>query len=160
MFFDVPVPKDTSYENQCACYQKKKVVKNGMGNPVWRVTIPDIHLWPFLWMYCSGYADVNRNEKTARLADNSSHRKWLASREIIGSIEELETQPAGIKLKTSHYRSPEAEKHWQRHRSTIYLPWKDEKMAIFNQTTLELFQRQHWRKFWDGVQHIWAFPSA
>ena len=49
-----------------------------------------------------------------------NHHKWLASQNI-GSVEVLETLPAGTKPRTSHHRSPGREKRRKRKRSMIFL---------------------------------------
>ena len=45
----------------------------------------------------------------------SDPHQWLASRKI-RSVEELETLPAGTKLKTSHHRSPGGKRRGKRKR--------------------------------------------
>ena len=56
--------------------------------------------------------------------------------------------PAGTKSRSSHHRSPGGERRGKRKRTLDDLPWKDERGPSSNRRTLELFQRQSWRSFW------------
>ena len=47
-------------------------VKSGMGSPDWNVSIIDIHLRIFLWVYCPGHAGVKGNDRADRLAGKAS----------------------------------------------------------------------------------------
>ena len=64
----------------------------------------DIHLRKLQWVYCPGHAGVKGNDRADRPAGKAT-LKWLASRKI-GSVEELETLPAGTKPRISHHLLP------------------------------------------------------
>ena len=80
-------------------------------------------------------------DRAFRLAGESNHRRWLASRRI-WSVEELETLPAGAKPSTSHDQSPGGERCRKRKHSAIF----------FERTKKSHRQsEEHWNCFKDNV---------
>ena len=60
-------------------------VKSGTGSPDWTVSMVDIHLRKFLWVYCPGHAGVKGNDRTDRLAGKAT----LTSGLLLGRSEVL-----------------------------------------------------------------------
>ena len=60
-------------------------VKSGMGSLDWNVSMIDIHLRKFLWLYCPGHAGVKRNDRADRLAGKAT----LTSGLLLGTSEVL-----------------------------------------------------------------------
>ena len=87
----------------------------------------------------------------------SNPLKWLASRKI-WSVEKLETLPAGTKPRTWH--------HWSQERgvereSARRSSMKGRERAIVNKTNTGTVSKATLGKLLrDGVERIWAFPSA
>ena len=48
-----------------------------MGSPDWNVSMVDIHLRKFLWVYCPGHAGVMGNGRADRLAGKAAHTSGL-----------------------------------------------------------------------------------
>ena len=87
----------------------------------------------------------------------SNPHKWLASPEI-WRVEKLETLPTGTKPRTSYHWSPGGERRSKGKHKTIFL-----------ERTGECHRQadERWNRFKgnvgclrDGVERIWAFPSA
>ena len=124
-----------------------------MGSPGWNVSMVDLDLGK-LWMYCTEHAGVKGNVRAARLAGKSTLTSALL----------LERSEASRSLR--HYLRAQS----QGHHTIDYLEergvdrrssLKGRDRAIVSQTnigtvsgaTLGKLQR-------DGVERIWAFPSA
>ena len=58
---------------------KKLATKDGKwnGSPDWNVSMLDIHLRKFLWVYCPGHAGVNGNGRADRLAGKATLTRSL-----------------------------------------------------------------------------------
>ena len=56
-----------------------------MGSLDWNVSMIDIHLRKFLWLYCPGHAGVKRNDRADRLAGKAT----LTSGLLLGTSEVL-----------------------------------------------------------------------
>ena len=69
-----------------------------MGSPDWNVSMVDIHVPKRMWVYCPGHAGVKGNDRADRLAGKATLTSGLAYRKL-GSVEKLETLPAGTKPK-------------------------------------------------------------
>ena len=121
-------------------------VKSGMGSPDWIVSILDIHLQKLLWVYCPGHAGVKGNKRADRLAGKATLQ--LASRKI-WSVEKLETLPAG----TKHRLEERGVETGSVRRSSL----KGRETAIDTGTVSKATLGKLLR---DGVERIWAFPSA
>ena len=57
-----------------------KKVKSRMGSPDWDVSMVDIHLWKFLWVYCPGHAGVKGNDRADRLVGKATLTSGLLLR--------------------------------------------------------------------------------
>ena len=61
--------------------------KSEMGSPDWNMSMVNIHLQRFLWMYCPGHAELKGNDQ-AKTGGKSNHHKWLVLQKTL-SAEEL-----------------------------------------------------------------------
>ena len=76
-------------------------------------------------------------------------------------LECLETLPAGTKPRTSHHRSPGGEMRGKRKRSTIFLEKDERGPSSLKQMNIGTVSKATLGKLLrDGVERIWAFPSA
>ena len=79
-------------------------VKSGTGSPDWNMSVVDIHR-KLLWVHCPGHTGDWRGKATTKRGLRLGK---------IGSVEELETLPAGSKPRTLHHRSPGGERRGKR----------------------------------------------
>ena len=116
-------------------------------------------------VYCT-VLDMPESEEMTEQIDAGkatiSYRR-LASRKIFGSVEGLEKLPAEHKAKDiTPSIALRRERRRKRKLALNDLPGEDEKGPSSSiRPTLGLFQGQHWGKLLkDGMECIWAFPSA
>ena len=103
-------------------------------------------------VYCPGHAGVNGNDRADRLAGKATITGGLRLGKI--SVEELETLPAGTKPSIARRRESRGER---RRRSSL----RGQERVIVNQTNVATVSRATLGKLLrDGVERIWAFPSA
>ena len=115
-----------------------------------RVSMVDIHLRKLLWMYCLGHDGVKGNDPADTLAGKATFTGLLLGKsEVLRSLRQyLRAQSQGPSIA------------WRRgsaRRSSL----KGRERAIVNQTNIGTVSKATLGKLLrDGVQRIWAFPSA
>ena len=108
-----------------------------------------------LWVVCPGHAGVKANDRADRLAGKATFTNGL----LLGRSEAWDTT-CGHKV-TDIAPSIAWKREAWKEEALDDLPWKDERGPSSMRRTWEPFQRQRWGKLLrDGVERIWAFPSA
>ena len=133
-------------------------VKSGMGSPDWNVPMVDIHLRKLLWMYCPGHAGVKGNDRADRLAGKAT----LTSGLFLGSFEVLRSLRHYLRAQSQgHHTIDRLEERGVERGSARRPSLKGRERAIVNQTNTGTFSKATMGELLrDGVERIWAFPSA
>jgi ribonuclease HI len=133
-------------------------VKSGMGSPDWHVSMFDIHLRKILWVYCPGHAGVKGNDRADRLAGKATITGGLrlGRSEVVRSLRHyLRAQSQG------HHTIDHLEERGIERGSAQRSSLGGRERAIVNQTNIGTVSRATLGKLLrDGVERIWAFPSA
>ena len=129
-----------------------KVIYNlcmyGMGRPGRNMSVADIHIRKFLWVYCPGHAGVKGNDRGDRLVDKAT----LTSGLLLGRSEVLRS--------LRHYLWAQSQGHdtWREALKKKALddhPRKDERGPSSVRRTMEPFQRQRLENFREtGIAHM------
>ena len=116
-----------------------------MGIPDWNVSMVNIHLREFLWLYCPGHAGVKGNDRAAGLAGRA--RATLTSGLILGRSEVLRSlRHYLLSQSQGHHTIDRLEERGveSKEEALDYLPLKDERGPSSIRRPLEPFKRRHW----------------
>ena len=124
-------------------------VKSRMGSPV-----VNIHLQKLLCVYCPGHAGVKGNDRTDRLAGKAS----LTSGLLLGRFEVLRSLRHYLRAQNlGHHDIDCLEETGVERRSSL----KGRERGVVNQTNIGTISKVTFGKLLrDGLERIWAFPSA
>jgi hypothetical protein len=118
----------------------------------------DIHLRKILWVYCPGHAGVKGNDRADRLAGKATITGGLrlGRSEVVRSLRHyLRAQSQG------HHTIDRLEERGVERGSAQRSSLRGRERAIVNQTNIGTVSRATLGKLLrDGVERIWAFPSA
>ena len=122
-----------------------------MGCPDWNVSMVDIHLRKRMWLYCPGHAGVKGNDRGDKLAV-----KALGRSEVLRSLRHyLRAQSQG------RHTIDRLEERGMERRSARRSSLKEREWAVVCQTNNGTVSKATLGKLLrDGVERIWAFPSA
>ena len=141
-----------------SCRRLLQKVKSEMESPDWNVSVVDIHLPKFLRMYCPRHAGVKGNVRADRLAGQATIGSGLR----LGRLEALRN--------LRHYLRAQSQGH-----NTIYRLQersvergsarrsflKGREGTIVDETSIGTISKVSLGKpVRNGVERIWAFPSA
>ena len=102
-----------------------------MGSPTWNVSMVDLHLWKFLWVYCPGHAGVKGNDRAKRLAGKAT----LTSGSLLGRSEVLRSLRHYLRAKSQgHHTTDRLEERGFERGSARRSSLKGRERAVFNQT--------------------------
>ena len=135
-----------------------QIVKSAMGSPDWNVSIVDIHPRKLLLVYCPGHAGVKKNDRSDKLAGKATVTSGL----LLGRTEVLRS--------LRHYQRAQSQRHHTIDRleergvergSVRRSSLKGRERAIVNKTNIGTVSKATLGKLLrDGVERVWAFPSA
>ena len=118
----------------------------------------DIHLRKPLWVYCPGHAGVKGNDRADRLADKATLTSGLLLRrsKVLRSLRHyLRAQSQG------HHTTDRLDERGVERESARRSSLKGRERAIVSQTNIGTVLKAMLGKLpRDGVERIWAFPSA
>ena len=137
--------------SSCSCF-------GSTGNPDWHVSMVDIHLRKLLWVYCPGYAGVKGNYRADRLADKAT----LTSGLLLGRAQVLRSLRHYLRAQSQERQTIDRlEETGVERGSARRSSLKGRERAIVNQTNIGAVSKATLGKLLrDGVERIWAFPSA
>ena len=127
------------------------------GNPDKNVSMVNIHLRKLLWVYCPGHSGVTGNDRAHRLAGKATLTSGLLLRsDVLRSLRHyLRAQSEG------HHTIDRLEERGVERGSAGRSSLNGRERAIVNQTNMGTVSKATLRKLLrDGVERIWAFPSA
>ena len=118
----------------------------------------DIHLPKLLWVYCPGHAGMKGNDRADRLAGKAT----LTSGLLLGRSEVLRSLRRYLQAQNQgHHTIDRLEQTGVERRSTRRSSFKGRERAIVNQTKIGTVSKATLGTLLrDGVERIWAFPSA
>ena len=127
-------------------------------SPDWKVSMVDIHLRKRLWVYCPGHAGVKGNDRADRLAGKATFISGL----LFGRPEVLRSLRHYLRAQSQgHHTVDRLEERGVERRSARRSSLKGRERAIVNQTNVGTVSKETLVKLLrDGVERIWAFPSA
>ena len=133
-------------------------VKSGIGSPDWNVSMVDIHLRKLLWVCCPGPAGVKGNDGADRLGGKASLTGGL----LLGRSEVLRSLEHYLRAQSQGYHIIDRlEERGVERGSARRSSFKGREMAIVNQTNIRTVSKATLGFLLrDGVESIWAFPSA
>ena len=124
-------------------------VKSGMGSPEWNVSLVDIRLRRLQWLCCLGHAGVLGNDRAHGLAGKASGL-LLGTCWGAWDTHYLRVQSQG------HHTIDRLEERSVESGSAGRSSVKGRERAIINQTNIGTLGKL----LRDGMENIWAFPSA
>ena len=129
-----------------------------MGNPDWNVSMGDIHLRKLLWVYWPGHAGVKGNDRADRLASKAS----LTSGLLLGRSEVVRSLRHYLRAQCRGYHTVDRlEERGVESGSARLSSLKGRERAIVSQTNIGTVSKATLGKcLRDGLERIWAFPSA
>ena len=112
----------------------------------------DIHFRKLLWVYYPGHAEVKGNDRADRVAGKAI----LTSGLLLGRSEVLRSLRHHLRaLSQGHHTINHLEER------SVERALKRRERAIVNQTNIETVSKATLGTFLrDGVERVWAFPSA
>ena len=122
-----------------------------------KVSMVDIHLRKLLWMFCLGHAGVKGKDRADTLAGKATFICLLLGKsEVLRSLRQyLRAQSQG------HHSIERLEERGVERGSARRSSLKGRERAIANQTNIATVLKATLGKLLrDGVERIWAFPSA
>ena len=127
-------------------------------SPDWNVSMVHVHLRKLLWVYCSGHAREKENYRGDRLAGKATliNGLLLGRSEVLRSLRHyLRSQSLG------HHTIDRLEERGVERKSGRRSSLKGRERAIVNQTNIGTVAKAMLGKLVrDGVERLWAFPSA
>ena len=134
-------------------------VKAGMLNTDWLDPLRCIRLGAITWMYCPGHAGVKGNERADTLAGRADIKEGL----VLGKTEVLRQYRHILQANTTpeHHSIGRLQDRGVERGSGRWSTLKGRDRAIINQTNVGTVSLATLgRLLRDGVERIWAFPSA
>ena len=133
-------------------------VESGMGCPDWHTAMHSLRLQRLLWIYCLGHAGVSGNERADRLASTADITSGLqlGRAEVLRGLRNFLSTDKPEHHSIDRLKERGVEKGSGRH-STL----QGRERSVFNQTNIGTVSRATLgRLLRDGVERVWAFPSA
>ena len=129
-----------------------------MGSPDWNVTMVEIHLRKLLSVYCPGHAGVKENDRAVRLEGKAT----LTSGLLLGRSMALRSLRHYLRAQIQgHHSIDRLEERGVETGGARRASLKGRERAIVNQTNIGTVSKATLGKLLrDGVERIWAFPSA
>ena len=133
-------------------------VKSGMGCPDWHTAMHSLQLQRLLWIYCPGHAGVSGNERADRLAStaDSTSVLQLGRAEVLRGLRNFLNKDRPEHHSIDRLKERGVEKGSGRHSGL-----RGRERSVWNQTNIGTVSRATLgRLLKDGVERVWAFPSA
>ena len=132
-------------------------MKSGMRSPDWNVSMVDIHLQKLLWVYCP-HAELKGNDRADRLAGKAT----LTSGLLLGRYEVLRSLRHYLRAQSQgHYTIDRIGERGVERGSARRSSLKGREKATVNQINIGTVSKATLEKpLRDGVERIWALPSA
>ena len=133
-------------------------VESGMGCPDWHTAMHSLQLQRLLWIYRPGHAGVSGNERADRLASAADITSGLqlGRAEVLRGLRNFLSTDKPEHHSIDRLKERGLEKGSARH-STL----KGRERSVFNQANIGTVSRATLgRLLRDGVERVWAFPSA
>ena len=129
-----------------------------MGIPDWNVSMVDTHLRNLLWANCPEHGDVEGNERADRLEGKTT----LTSGLLLGISEMLKSLRQYLWVQSQgHHTIDRLEERGVEKGSAGRSSLKGRETAVVSQTNTGTVSKAMLKKLLrDGVERIWAFPSA
>ena len=129
-----------------------------MGCPDWHTAMHSLRLQRLSWIYCPEHAGVSGNERADRLATTADITRGLqlGKAELFRSLRNFLNMHKPEHHSIDRLKERGVEKGSGRH-STL----RGRERSVFNQTNIYTVSRATlWRLLRDGMEQLWAFPSA
>ena len=133
-------------------------VESGMGYPDWLTAMYSLRPQRLLWIYCPGYSGVSRNERADRLASTTDITSGLQ----VGRAEVLRGLKNFLNMdRPEHHSNDRLKERGVERGSGRHPTLQGQERSVFNQTNIGAVSRATLgRLLRDGVERVWAFPSA
>ena len=134
-------------------------VKSGMESPAWNASVVDIHLQKFLQMYCPRHAGVKGNVRADRLAGQATIGSGLrlGRPEVLGNLRHYLPSVQSQGHHTIYRLEERSVERGSARRSFL----KGREGTIVGETSIGTVSKVSLGKpVTNGVERIWAFPSA
>ena len=133
-------------------------VESGIGYPDWHSAMNSLQLQRLLWIYCTGHARVRGNERVDTVASTMDITSGLqlGREEVLRGLRNFLNMDRPEHHSTDHLKEGIVDKGSSQH-STLH----GQEWSVFSQTKIWSVLRIALRRLpRDGMEHVWAFPSA